>query len=254
MVGFQHVQTVPLAYNGECGLRAVGPQLDFYAEEIYGDEGWMAQYHYSFEGQQLAAVDEQHGDNQGEERLAMQGSVLRPMTGANFQLNFGGARLRGLQAEDRIADITQALPVPDKLFLADGGYLPGVQPPAILGLSHSYVVSEVRLSAPGEAPPLFLLSRRLGVSFRLAAPAEDAEGLPYDYDTQEFGVLQLYYAGQNHTPLEETILGASALGLVPRWPTDIVVRDDHLFVADSARGQAEVLSRIHIWKIVRKGD
>jgi hypothetical protein len=251
MIDFEHVRTVPLSYNGECGLLGVGPDLSFYAEEIYGEEGWMTQTAYDFEGQRLAGEDEASGDNQGVERLAKPVDLVRPRTGlSSARLNFGGARHRGLVDEDRVEEVVRPLELTDKVLLIEAGLVPPVDPPAIFGLAQSYVASEAQLVAPGrDQKPVFLLSRRLRVAYRLPEPAVNSAGEWYDYDSHEVAVLQHHSPGDEDAPLGDTLLGSAALGVELNWPTDIVFRDGTLFAADSAQGREDVSSRVHIWRV-----
>lgn len=254
MIELEHLRTVPLSHDGECGLLGVGPDLSFYAEEIYGEEGWMAQAAYDLEGRRLDAVDEASGDNMGAERLSKPGNLVRPTTGmSTIRLNFGGARHRGLLDEDRVEEVVRPLAVPDRLLLVEEGLLAGVQPAEVLGLAQSYVTSEVQIvpseRAGRERRPLFLLSRRLRVAYRLREPTVDNNGAPYDYDSQEVAVLQHYTPGEEDAPLGETILSSAELGVTLNWPTDIVLRDDLLFAADAARQRDGLSSQVHIWRI-----
>jgi hypothetical protein len=248
---FTFLRTVPLSHNGDCGLLGVAPDLSFYVEEIYGDEGWMAQAAYDFEGQLLAAVDEASGDNQGVERLLKPKGLVRPRTGAsNTELNYGGARHRGLVMEDRVEEMLRPLSIEDKMLLVEEGAVPSVPPPYVLGLAQSYVVSEVQLISPGEdGGPLFLLSRRLRVAYRLPEPAIDDSGETYDYDSVELSVLQRYSPHEGTLPLGESLPDEAALGVVLNWPTDIVLREGVLFAADSAQGRDDLSSRVHLWEV-----
>lgn len=250
-MNFGYLRSVALSHNGDCGLLGVDPDLGIYAEEIYGDEGWMAQSAYDFEGQWLAGVDEAAGDNQGVERLTRPGDLVRPRSGARTShLNFGGARHRGLLLEDRVEEMLRPLQMEDKMLLVEDGLVPVDLPPSVLGLAQSYVASEVQLAPPGEGGgPLFLLSRRLRIAFRLPEPTVDATGARYDYDSTEISILQLYDPRDDEVPLGQTLLGERELGVTLNWPTDIVLRDGSLFVADSARGQDDVMSRVHIWQV-----
>jgi len=249
MVNFEHVRTVLLRHSGECGLLGVGPDLDFYVEEIYGEEGWMAQSGYDFEGHLLAEVDEVSGANQGVERLQKPGNLVRPRTGrSDVRLNFGGARHRGLQAEDRIEEMVRPLEMAEKTMLVEEGLVPDIPPPNILGLAQSYVVSEVLLAGPTrDTLPLFLLSRRLRIAYRLLEPSLDARGERYDYDSLEVAILQRYTPGDEDLSLGELLVRRAALGVELNRLNDIVLRDGYLFAANSAGERDETVSQVHIW-------
>lgn len=249
MVNFEHVRTVPLRHNGECGLLGVGPDLDFYVEEIYGEEGWMAQSGYDLEGNLLAEVDEVSGANQGVERLQKPGNLVRPHTGrSDIRLNFGGARHRGLQTEDRIEEMVRPLEMAEKMMLVEEGLVPAIPPPTILGLAQSYVVSEVQLTRPArDTLPLFLLSRRLRIAYRLLEPLVDARGERYDYDSLEVAILQRYTPGDEDLSLGEMMVSKATLGVELNRLNDIILRDGYLFAADSAGERDDVISQVHIW-------
>lgn len=254
MIEFEHLRTVSLAHNGECGLLGVDADMNFYVEEIYGDEGWMAQAAYDLDGQELAAVDERAGDNQGVERLQKPRGLIRPGTGmSTTRLNFGGARHQGLVEEDRVEDMVRPLSIEDKMLLVEEGFIPSVAPPAVLGLAQSYVVSEAQVKETERSgrkqSPLFLLSRRLRVAYRLAGPARDELGNPYDYTSHEVAVMQQHRPGDEFAPLGETVLDQKVLGVALNWPTDLVLRDDILFVADAAHEVDGLTSRVHIWRV-----
>ena len=256
MISFEYVRTVFLSHNGECGLLGVGPDLDFWTEEVYGEGGWLAQHHFSFEGELLAEADESYGEVEGVAPLELPGGVVRPRTGMNSaRLNFGGARHRGLVSEDRIGDTVRPLEMEEKMLLVDKGIVPAVPPPAIMGLAQSYVTSEVQLvGASIDSEPLYLLSRRLRIAYRMLEPGVDARGQSYDYDSREVSMLQLFFPREEEKPLGETMVSESELGLLLNWPTDIVLRDGYFFVADSAREVDGLIGSVHVWQVFYHGQ
>jgi hypothetical protein len=157
-------------------------------------------------------------------------------------LNFGGARHWGLIAEDRVLHLARTLSSQDKTLLLGSGWLPDIPPSMILGLVGGYVTAEAKF---GDA---CLVSRRLRIAYRLPQPALDEDGRPFDYDTCEVSVLHWFFAGQADSPLHHTLLGPDELGPL-NWPTDIIVCDGYLFVADAAYGRGDLLSCVHIWRV-----
>jgi hypothetical protein len=242
---FYYRQSFPLLHAGDCALLGVDRDLTIYTEEIYDEIGYMAQTAIRFSGDKLAVVDE--GDDDSFVPLKVPESCTRSHSAwQTITLNFAGARHRGLREADRAADLVQPLTNPDKLVLAMhlGN---GIQSPQILGIAESYVLAEARL-----ASTLYFVCRRLRIAYALPQPAQDSEGLRYDYDTQSVYLAHgLDLHDQTETSLESLLTGLPEVKLFR--PMDCILCRDHLFIADGGSAQtpdqAERLSHIHVWQI-----
>lgn len=237
----EYVTCLPLAHNGDCSLLGVAADLTVYAEEIYSEDGWIAQHALRLDGSALAQVDEDYGQNTAVKPIALPGDVTKPTTGWHtMALNFTGARHRGLRSLERVGELIYTVSIEDKMILTTRINVP---PPLILGLGESYVLAEAQLAAPH----LFLVCRRLRVIYALETEQTDEqEQQPYDYDSQVLYAAHLYDRSQDVRPtLRESLAGLPGIQL--RRPMDLLVAQDHIFVADG--GEGERMSMAHVWRI-----
>lgn len=255
MIQLDYLRTITLNYGGDCRLLGVTPAPHrIYVEEVYGEGGWIAQHAFDDSGALLASVDE-HGGDATPQPLDLPVNLAAPGTGwQSMTLNTVGAPPHGLMRENRVLETAHPLKSREKEFLIEGGYLEGVLPQHILGLIGSYVISETKL-----ARMAYLISRRLRLALRLTEPQTDEAGAPYDYTSREIAVVQAFYPQVPDLPLYETVLGAGVLGAALNWPTDLLIRDGLLVIADAgARGFAPegagMSSRIHLWRVVVEAD
>lgn len=230
--------SILLQHSHDCCLLGVRPDLTIYSEEIYGDEGMLAQSAHTIEGALIESVDEGEGATAP---LALPDDAARPRTAWHtMALNFAGARQRGIRANEQIDALVHPLSVEEKAFLARKLGLQ-VPFPLILGLAESYALAEAPIT-----PQIFCVCRRLRVAFALTAPQHDADGFTYDYDSIPFYVAHLYALGGVTTrPLAEWMADLPDAQL--RRPMDCLVAFDHLFVADGGAGERR--SAVHIWRI-----
>jgi hypothetical protein len=242
---FQHVTSLPLAHGGDCSLLGVASDLTVYVEEVYGDEGWMAQRALRMDGTMVAAVDEEDGRATAVQPLPLPDDLTIPKTGWHtMALNFSGARHRGIRSLEHVTDIAQPLAVEDRMALTGRLRVPA---PLILGLAESYVLAEAELAAPH----LFLVCRRLRVVYALEAEQTDEQNQAYDYDSHVLYVAHVYDRSQDVKPtLRESLAGLAGVELCR--PMDCLIAHGHLFVADG--GEDEQVSRVHVWSVERTDE
>jgi hypothetical protein len=237
-----HLHTFALRHPGDCSLRGITPAGEVFVEEIYGEEGWLAQHHLSPEGVFLASVDEEAGARSVTEALPVPEDAARSRSGwATMWLNFAGARHRGVRALERIDDLVRPFTIQDKIRLGAHPLL-NLPAPHILGLAESYVLAEANTPITG----LYFVCRRVRIAHLLPAPAIDADGQPYDYDTR---VLHLAHFTARSAAADETLIDQirPMPGVTPIRPMDCAIVGDRLYVTDG--GEGDRLAALHIWKL-----
>lgn len=234
-----HVTTLPLKYSGDCSLIGVTPDRMIYAEEVYGDDGWVAQHALRPDGTVVESVDEREADGEVQP-LALPPDIVKPKTGwQTMTLNFAGARHRGMREAERTLDMVQPLGIEDKMMLTQRLGL-NIAPPMLLGIADSYVLAEARIVRPA----LYFVCRRLRLAVALPDVRLDDEGQPYDYETRALHLAHFYDC--NEEPRFRD--GLAALTDVPlHRPMDCLLMDDHLYIADGGAGDRP--SAIHVWQI-----
>lgn len=235
---FQYHACLPLAHHGDCALLGITPALAVYAEEIYGEEGWLAQQARRLDGAVIAQMDEQAGQMP----LALPPDMVRPEAPCHtLALNFSGPRWRGLCAADRIGDTVRPLPLVSKISL---GQRLGLAPPLLLGVAESRVLAEVALT-----PADWLVCRRVRLAFRLAQPRRDADGLPYDYDTLALYVIHTWSpaSDEGDEPLPDSAF-AGLPGAALRRPQGCLAAYGYLLVADG--GTPDHRAAVHVWRLL----
>jgi hypothetical protein len=244
MVSFTHLRSIPLFYDEWCGLLGVDEVLNIYVEEIYEDT-WAAQYKFSFDGALLERRDEERGQNDDYVRLEPPAGADAPRPAhAAAVLNYGGPRWHGDLEADRITDMVVPLSVADREHLVTMGLQSQEMLPYILGIIHSYVISEAVVQ-----PDQFVVCRRLRVAYRLSIPHTDADdGEMENYDSVEFALAQRFDPAKPDGPLHESWLGPDLLGVKLNWPMDVVACHDYLFLADSGYRRGRGPSHIHIFQ------
>ena len=144
----EHLTTLQLQHNGDCSLIGVAPDLTIYVEEVYGEEGWLAQLALTLEGTILATVDENYGAETELSPLALPVKLVEPQRGWHtMALNFTGARHLGLRGPERLDDLVRPFSIPEKIALIHVLEL-DILPPMLLGLAESYVLAESPLIHP----------------------------------------------------------------------------------------------------------
>lgn len=244
MVSFTHLHSIPLFYDEWCGLLGVDDELNIYAEEIYEDT-WAAQYKFSFIGELLERVDEERGQNDTYVRLEPPPGAMRPQPArAAAVLNYGGGRWHGDLEADRVSDLVVPLSLDDRRHLVRMGLQSEEMLPYILGIIHSYVLSEAEAQ-----PDQFVVCRRLRIAYRLSIPQTDeGDGAMENYDSVEFALAQRFDPANPDGPLHQSWLGPDALGVKLNWPMDVIACRGYLFLADSAYRRGRGPSHIHIFQ------
>ncbi len=247
---FEFIISLPLAHTGDCSLIGIAADLTIYAEEMYGEDGWLAQYALKLDEKTVTSSDENSGMNRDFEMLRLPTDLVRSQPCKHTSaLNFGGARHRGMREPERIAELVRPLTIQTKMTLIERLKL-NIMPPMLLGVAESYVLAE----APLISPNVFMVCRRLRLAYILPQAKYAADHQPYDYDT-----LVLYIAHDYNPHVDDEIPPERALAGLPgvqlRRPMDCIVRDQHLFIADGGTvtnsGTAEQVSTIHVWQIAK---
>src|SRR5688572_13681695 len=211
MTGLSYERTIPLWHSGSCHLIGVSAApYDIYAEEVYGEGSWIAQIGLRRDGTLIAMADEAYGENPNVSQLPLPVGLKGPGTGwISMALNTGGAAPRGLIAQERIYEMARPLKTPEKQALIAAGLLPDMPPVDILGIIGSYVKAEAEL-----VRGLVVLVRHLRLAVRTDDEQIGEDGMPYDYDSYDFSIVQTYRPaepdiGLHHTMLDEARLGIS---------------------------------------------
>jgi hypothetical protein len=251
-VTLKYITSMPLLYSGDCSLLGITPgiahsDLILYAEEIYGDEAWLARHALRLDGTLVATADEQSGQNPDVKPLDIPADIISPHTAWHtMTLNFTGARHRGMRGPERIDEMLRPLSMPEKIALIERLNL-DLLPPMLLGMAESYVLAEAVITRPN----LFLLCRRIRLAYLLEEDHYDKDNQPYNYDT-----LVLYVAhfldreAEHETPLHELLNALPEVEL--ERPMDCLVYGDLAFVAEGGSGGPDGRrSAIHVWQILR---
>lgn len=238
----EHLTTLQLRHNGDCSLIGVSPDLAIYVEEVYGEEGWLAQIALTLEGETLASVDEDFGAQTELTPLPLPDKLVEPQRGWHtMALNFTGARHLGLRGPERLDDLIRPFSVPEKIALVNLLKL-DILPPMLLGLAESYVLAESPINPPNE----FVVCRRVRVAYALPEEREDETGTPYDYDTLLLYVAHIFNrTAEQEPPLSDVLQGIAGVHL--HRPMDCLITQGHLFLADG--GDADRTSAIHILRV-----
>ncbi|GEM_PF-360825 len=258
-INLKHLYTISLRHDGDCSLIGATPEGTLYAEEIYGDEGWMAQHKISANGVILSSVDEDSGDSLQITPLAIPVDIVKPArVWHTMSLNFAGARHRGLRAPERVDEMVRTLSMQEKMAVIQRLDL-DVIPPMLIGMSESYVLAEAEIIHP----TWFVVCRRIRFAYALpferididneSEPDGSPDGDPYDYDTRVIYVAHFFNPVDDDDPPLISIL--EGLGGVTLYrPMDCLVAGDRLYIADG--GELPVLddeagrtSRVHVWQI-----
>ena len=110
----------------------------------------------------------------------------------------------------------------------------------LLGIAESYVLAESEIIHPN----LYFVCRRLRLAYVLTEPATDADGQPYDYDTQVIFVAH-FHDCDGELALADLLDDLTDVPL--HRPMDCVLAGDKLYIADG--GEEDRLSAIHVWKL-----
>jgi hypothetical protein len=240
---FRHSVTFPLLYESDCKLLGVTAEGLIYAEELYGDDDWLAQHKISMSNGIIDSIDELAGENLDVIPFNLPKTTIMPSSKSCCEsLNFRGARLQGIQINDHIADMVLPLSIEDKIELVDFMEW-DISPMQIIGVAESVVLSHTRL--PDE---MLLVCRRVRIAYRLTELAEQG-GIPYDYDSLDVYVLHEFDPEDDELPdLVDCLNDIEDVDLLR--PMDCLYHDARLYVADG--GEAGDVSAIHVFEIKEK--
>jgi hypothetical protein len=235
-----YLTTLPLKYHGDCSLIGVTPDGTIYAEEVYGDEGWIAQHELRQDGTITRSVDESGGTQADIQPLALPADLTKPKTGWHTMgLNFAGPRHRGMRAPERTADLVQPLTIDEKMAFARRLKL-DIPAPMLMGIAESYVLAEADIVRPH----LYFVCRRVRLALALPEEQQDDDGQPYDYETRVLYAAHFYDRGEE---LPTAALFDHLTDPPPQRPMDCMLMGDRLYIADG--GSAELPSAIHVWRL-----
>ena len=235
---FHHHLTIPLPHHGDCSLLGVTPEGHIYVEEIYADDGWLAQHQYAPDGKLVQSVDELEGRNTDVQPLELPADLVKPKTGWHtMALNFAGPRHRGMRVNERLAEMVQPLSIADKMALSQRLKL---QPMQLVGVAESYVLAEAELVHPN----LFLACRRIRFAFALIDERRDHDNEPYDYDTHVLYAMHLFdLTLDEERPLNNLLDDLPGLFR----PMDCLLLGDRLYIAEG--GSADRASSVQVWRV-----
>lgn len=240
MISVAHLTTLPLRHHGDCSLLGVTPDGTIYAEEVYDDDGWVAQHELRPDGSFVRSVDEDHGTAQDIRPLDLPDDAIPSKTcWRTMPLNFAGPRHRGLREPERVLDLVRSLSIDEKLALISKSRL-NLPPPMLLGMAESYVLAETEIVRPN----LYFVCRRIRLAYALPQLVPDADGQPYDYDTQVMYLAHFHEFGDDLRLLD---LLADLTDVPLHRPMDCLRIGDRLYIADG--GADDRLSAIHVWKL-----
>lgn len=211
---FEFITSLPLAHTGDCGLIGIAADLTIYAEEMYGEDGWLAQHALKLSEKTIAFSDENSGLNRDFEILQLPDDLARSQPCKHTTaLNFGGARHRGMREPERIAELVRPLTIQTKMTLIERLKL-NIMPPMLLGIAESYVLAE----APLMSPDVFMVCRRLRLAYILTQVKADADHQPYDYDTLVLYIAHDYNPSiDDEIPPERALAGLPGVGFGGQW-------------------------------------
>jgi hypothetical protein len=242
----KHFMTFPLLYDGDCKLLGVTVDGLIYIEELYGDEDWLAQHKITIDDGIIDSIDELAGENLDITPFELPSTAILPTSKSCCDsLTFTGARLRGLQRDEPIAEIVLPLSVEDKIELVD--YMEwDISPMQIIGIAESVVLSHTSLSDGS-----LMVCRRVRIAYRLTQVSAD-RGVPYDYDSLDLHLLHEFDPNSDDE-LPEVVDCLNELeDVVLLRPMDCLYHDGKLYVADG--GEADDVSAIHIFDYEEKSE
>lgn len=217
-----------------------------YAEELYGDEDWLAQHQLSIADGILKTVDESWGESSEISLLPLPEPLIKSHQVVDMPaLTYHGARLKGICAEERIEEVVLPLDVSTKIDLVDFMEW-DIQPMQLIGIAETAVLA----SAPSHLENVYWVCRRLRLAYRLLPDQIDAK-YSYDYDSLELYLFHPYDVTQAEAPdLLECLDTIDDVMLLR--PMDCLYHNGQLIVADG--GEGEDASAIHIFELLPEYD
>ena len=238
--------TTELHHTGDCSILGIGEDGTAYAEELYGDDGWLAQHAISPDGVIAASVDELDGTALPLLPLSIpEGAIAPSRVWHTMSLNYAGPRHRGLRGLERVDELVRTLSVEDKMTLAKR--LPmNISPHMLIGLAESYVLSEAQVIHPD----WFIVCRRIRFAYALGEEKIDRDGLPYDYDTCVLHVSHPFNRGEDEIRLTAGVVD-DFFGKPMYRPMDCALVGEQLYIGDGGDRDSGRVSRVHVLKIDR---
>lgn len=167
-------------------------------------------------------------------------NLTMPIQPSDHPLNKTPLRLRGMRETDRISDWITPLPIIEKMPLMPKLGL-SITPMQLLGMVGSTVLSTCQLQGN-----TMLVCRRVRLAYALPTPQNDADGIPYDYDTHTLYLTHEYKTKTDEAPpLHECFDPID--GITLHTPHDCLRHDDNLIILDS--GTDNTPAKVHIWQI-----
>lgn len=231
---FRHLTSHSLLYSGDANLLGVCPDGWIYVEELYGDDDWMAQHKLSKTDGIVETVDESSGENLEIVPLSLPNDIIMPDHKTCCEnLQFIGARLRGVLSEERIDELVLPLSIDDKIELVD--YMEwDIDPMQLIGVAESVVLAHTQLP-----DGTLMVCRRVRIAYRLAEPHAD-----YDYDSLDVYLLHEVYPDDDVLDVVDCFNDDDDVVLLR--PMDCLFYGGLLYVADG--GEDEDVSAIHIFE------
>lgn len=232
----EHFATYDLLYAGDCKLLGVTDNGDIYVEELYGDDDWLAQHHILTNEGIVETVDEAEGNNLNIKVFELPEGLIQPRAKPCCpQLQFSGARLRGLRADERIAELVQPLSIEDKIELTEFMEW-DIEPLQLIGIAESVILSHTKVSEKST-----IVCRRVRIAYQLAKPE-----VTHDYDSMDVYLLHEYQPEDD--PMPELVDCLNDIDdVVLLRPMDCLFHMGRLYVADG--GEDDDVSAIHIFQL-----
>lgn len=240
------VFTTELRHSGDCAILGIADDGTVYAEELYGDDGWLAQHKIAPDGKVENSVDEAGGTALPVTPLVIpEGAVAPNRVWHTMRLNYAGPRHRGLRGLERVDELVRTLTVADKFAFAKS--LPvSIEPQAVIGLAESYVLSEVQVIQPD----WFIVCRRIRIAYALGEEQIDRDGLPFDYDTCVLHVAHPFNREEDEIRLT-TGLVDDFFGMRLYRPMDCALVNERLYIGDGGDRESGRVSRVHVMTLDR---
>lgn len=245
MTLFRHFMTFPLFYEGDCKLLGVTTDGLIFAEELYGDEDWLAQHKISIQDGILESIDEDNGANPDITPFQLPQHATLPTSKSCCEpLIFIGARIRGLQGDEPIDEMVLHLTIDDKIELVE--YMEWeLSPMQLIGIAESVVLSHTQLP-----DGLLMVCRRVRIAYRLNEIVTYHD-VPYDYDSLAIYLLHEFDPNNDDPPeLVDCLNDFEDVELLR--PMDCLFHDGKLYVADG--GEDDDSSAIHIFDYQEKSE
>ena len=236
---FEHLHTLELDHGGDCHLLGLSGDGCIFVEELYGEDDWLAQYKLSSASGIIESVDDCEGENIDFQPLDLPDHIIRPKTRHPFKrLDFSGARLRGMAANERIDELAHSLTIAEKIDLVAACDWE-IDPMRLIGISESKILAACKLEADN-----YVLCRRIRIAYRLPKPLGDESGMAYDYDSFTLYVMHRLATGATDLPELSLCLKATEEADLFR-PQDCMYCDGVLLVADG--GDEDTSSAVHVF-------